>query len=170
MTTSQDAARVTLGSTWRIPTSAEFKELIDNCDFVQADGTTVIDTATADKRVSVNGIVGIYLKSKNNGNLLFFACSGEGRGTSWGGRGSNGYYWSSSFSSERNARVLTFGSGVVYPQNSSNRFYGFAVRPVFGQGLRSTNRSLSLNVDDESLVREVDDNRIVTKFLQNVQE
>jgi uncharacterized protein (TIGR02145 family) len=131
MAPSQDAARANLGGPWRMPTTAEFKELFDNCDFVQADGTTVIDAGTTDKRVTVNGVLGIYLKSKNNGNLLFFACSGLGNGTSWSNRGSSGYYWSASFYSARNAYNLYFVSGGVGPQgNNYGRYYGFAVRPV----------------------------------------
>ena len=130
MAPSQDAARANLGGPWRMPTTEEFKELFDNCDFVQADGTTVIDASTTDKRVTVNGVVGIYLKSKNNGNHLFFACSGYGYGSSWGNRGSHGYYWSASFRSARNARGLNFYSGGVNPQSSNDRYDGFAVRPV----------------------------------------
>ena len=130
MAPSQDAARANLGGPWRMPTTEEFKELFDNCDFVQADGTTVIDASTTDKRVTVNGVVGIYLKSKNNGNQLFFACSGNGYGSSWSNRGGSGGYWSASFSSAVNARNLLFYSGGVYPQSLSNRYYGFAVRPV----------------------------------------
>jgi hypothetical protein len=61
---------------------------------------------------------------------LFFACSGNGNGTSWNNRGSNGNYWSASFNSARNARNLNFNSGGVNPQNNNNRYNGFAVRPV----------------------------------------
>ena len=61
---------------------------------------------------------------------LFFACSGNGNGTSWNNRGANGNYWSSSFNSARNAYNLNFNSGGVNPQNNNNRYNGFAVRPV----------------------------------------
>lgn len=132
---SMDAAQVLLGSPWRMPGSEDFKEMIDNCDFVQADGTTVIDAGTTDKRVTVNGVVGIYLKSKINGNLLFFACSGLGNGTSWSNRGSYGNYWCSSFYSPRNAYRLNFSSSGVNPQGNSNRYYGFPVRPVYDPSL-----------------------------------
>lgn len=60
----------------------------------------------------------------------FFACSGNGTGTSWNNRTSNGNYWSRSFNSARNARNLNFNSGGVNPQNNNNRYNGFAVRPV----------------------------------------
>jgi len=129
MAPSQDAARANLGSPWRMPTTNEFKELFDNCDYIDADGE-VIAAATTDKRVTVNGVVGLYLQSKNNGNRLFFACSGGGNGSSWRSRGSSGSYWSASFYSARNARDLHFSSGGVNPQYNDNRYGGFAVRPV----------------------------------------
>ena len=64
------------------------------------------------------------------GRKLFFACSGNGNGTSWNNRGSNGNYRSASFNSARNAYNLNFNSGGVNPQNNNNRYNGFAVRPV----------------------------------------
>lgn len=127
---SQDAARANLGAPWRMPTTEEFAELFANIDYVQADGATVIDAATTDKRVTVNGIVGIYLKSKINGKLLFLPCSGDGDGQSWDYRGGNGYFWSSSLYSATSGRSLYFYSGGVNPQGAYGRFRGFAVRPV----------------------------------------
>ena len=124
-----DAARANLGAPWRMPTSAEFVELFGNIIYINADGTEV-DTTKADKRVSVNGVMGLYIQSKLNGARLFFSCSGHGYGRSWNYRGSRGFYWSSAFNSARNARDLYFYSGGVYPQNYYNRYYGFALRPV----------------------------------------
>ena len=127
---SYDIARKTLGAPWRLPSSDDFQELFDNCKFVQADGETEIDASQTNKLVTVNGIVGIYLKSKINSRLLFFACSGYGYGQSWNRRGSNGNYWSSSLGSADDGRHLDFGSGGVDPQDNHSRFLGFAVRPV----------------------------------------
>ncbi len=124
-----DAARANLGEPWRMPLSTEFQELFDNCIYIDADGNEV-DTTKADKRVTVNGIVGLYLQSKANGNRLFFAASGYGAGSSWYSRGAHGYYWSRSFNSARSARYLLFSSGGVNPQYASLRCLGFAVRPV----------------------------------------
>lgn len=132
---AHDVANLICGGKWRMPASAEFKELFDYCDFVQDDGITVIDAGTTDKRVTVNGVLGIYLKSKINGNLLFFACSGLGDGTSWDRHGSYGYYWSVSFYSARGAYYLRFSSGGVLPQGYNDRYYGFPVRPVYDQSL-----------------------------------
>ena len=113
--TEHDAATVNMGESWRMPTSDEFQELYDNCDW---------------EYVEQNGYYGVRFTSKINGNKLFFACSGGGNGRSWNNRGSYGYYWSSSFYSSRYARDLNFDSGGVYPQNINNRYYGFAVRAV----------------------------------------
>jgi len=112
-----------------MPTTAEFAELFAGCIYIDANGTE-IPAATTDKRVTVNGIVGLYLQSRTNGNRLFFSASGVGGGSSWNNRGAYGYYWSSSFDSSRSARFLGFSGGGVNPQNNYNRYYGFAVRAV----------------------------------------
>ena len=127
---SFDAARAILGAPWRDPSTEDFAELFANIDFVQADGETVIDASQANKLVTVNGIVGIYLKSKINSRLLFFACSGGGHGQSWRNRGSLGFYWSRSLYSQAYGRSLSFYSGGVSPQGDDYRFYGFSRRAV----------------------------------------
>lgn len=124
-----DAARVNCGAPWRLPTTEEFAELFANIDYIDANGD-VISSETADKRVTVNGVLGLYCRSKNNGEVIFFPCSGLGNGTSWNFRGSYGYYWSSSLYSQTYGRLLYFDSGGVGPQDYSRRFSGFAVRPV----------------------------------------
>jgi hypothetical protein len=77
-----------------------------------------------DKQVTVNSITGIRLKSKVNGNIIFFPCAGYGSAASWSNRGSCGYYWSSSLDSATHGRSMYFYSGGVYPQGSDRRFYG----------------------------------------------
>jgi hypothetical protein len=126
---SYDAARINCGAPWRLPTTDEFAELFNNIDYIDANGD-VIDPSQTNKLVTVNGIVGLFLKSKVNGNRLFFPCSGFGIGTSWSSRGSYGDYWSSSLDSATSGRNLYFSSGGVYPQDVSNRFYGFTGRAV----------------------------------------
>lgn len=126
---SFDAAFANLGNQWRMPTTEEFAELFANIDYINPDGT-VIETTQANKLVTVNGVVGILLKSKNNSRTLFFPCSGYGYGQSWDYRGAYGYYWSSSLYSATSGRYLRFYSGGVNPQYDVNRFYGFSVRPV----------------------------------------
>ena len=127
---TSDAARAICGGTWRMPTSAEYQELLDGCDFVQADGSTVIDPAQTNKLVTVNGVVGVYLKSKVNGNLLFFACSGFGSGTGWLNRGSIGRYWNSTYRTGRVGTDFNLSATTVIANDNSIRSYGCPIRPV----------------------------------------
>lgn len=128
---SHDAARTVLGGPWREPATEDFAELFNSSytKFIDADGNDIASDVT-DKRVTVNSIVGIRLKSKVNGNIIFFPCSGYGSGSSWDGRGSGGYYWSRSLSSAAYGRYLFFFSGGVDPASTYYRFLGFPVRPV----------------------------------------
>lgn len=132
---SMDAARVNLGAPWRMPSMEDFTELFANIDYIDADGNVVTEETSiaktaADKRVTVNGINGLYLRSKINGNRLFFPASGYGNGRSWGGRTGGGFFWSSTFYSARHARHLNFSSNGVLPQYTFSRYCGFPVRPV----------------------------------------
>lgn len=145
ITLENDAARVICGDPWRMPTSLEFKELFDNVDFLNADGTVKPATAT-NKKITLNGFTGIWLQSKINGNRLFFACSGFGKDSSWTRRGDNGYYWSGSFYSARNARSLHITTGEVNPRfYNDERYRGCAVRPV-----RDASRRRRRESEDES--------------------
>lgn len=129
LTSENDAASVICGAPWRMPTSNEFKELFDNVDYLTADGTVMPAGATA-KRITLNGVSGIWIQSKINGNRLFFVCSGVGDGTTLGNRGTAGLYWSASYSSALEARSLRFTTSEVSPQFLQKRYRGFAVRPV----------------------------------------
>lgn len=143
-----DAARANLGAPWRMPTNGEYGELFANIIYINADGTEV-DTTKTDKRVTVNGIVGLYIQSKINGARLFFSCSGYGNGSSWDHRGSRGYYWSSTFDSSRYARRLGFGSGGADPASYSNRYIGFAVRAVLNpSSLKASTVALTGSYND----------------------
>lgn len=124
-----DAARALLGAPWRTPLQSDFLELINNCIYIDADGVEVASDIN-DKRVTVNGVLGLYLQSKTNGNRLFFSASGDGTGSSWVDRGADGYYWSASVVSSHNARGLVYSNEGVNPQSSRNRYRGFAIRPV----------------------------------------
>ena len=112
---AHDAARVNMGEPWQMPTEEQIKELFDNCNWV---------------RKTINGINGYLVTSKINGNVIFFPASGLGHGTTWNYRGSFGYYWSSSWYSARYARSLYFYPSGVDPQDTNDRYGGFAVRPV----------------------------------------
>ncbi len=110
-----DAARKNMGAPWRLPTDVDFVELNSNC-------TSIWTTQ--------DGVVGRRFTSNINGNSIFFPASGYYSGTSLYGRGSNGFYWSSTYISATNARYLYFYSSGVFPSNYNGRRDGFAVRAV----------------------------------------
>lgn len=77
----QDAAYANLNAPWRIPSYADYKELRDNSDFIDASGNVIPDSTT-NKLITMNGVKGYRLKSKINENILFFAATGVLNGTS----------------------------------------------------------------------------------------
>lgn len=115
LSSNQDAARANLGAPWRMPTSDEFQELYDNC--------TVVWTM-------MNDVVGRLFTSNVNGNTLFFPAAGLYSGTLLVNRGTSGYFWSSSYISETNARNMAFNSSIVNPQSNNTRRSGFTIRAV----------------------------------------
>ena len=106
-----DAAHVNWGGDWRMPTTEEWSELYDRCNWTWT-------TQGGEDGYSVAG---------PNGKRIFLPASGDRYGTSLDGR-----YWSSSLDSSYPdyASGMCFGSGYVYPQSSIYRFIGFTVRPV----------------------------------------
>ena len=110
-----DMARHNMGSPCRLPTVGEFQELNSNCTSEWTDE---------------DGVAGRRFTSNINGNSIFFPASGYYNGTTLYNRGSNGYYWSSSYISETNAYDMDFNSDGVYPAGGSSRRYGFSVRAV----------------------------------------
>lgn len=112
---SQDAARANLGAPWRMPTSAEFQELVDNC--------TTLWT-------SLNGVRGRLFTSNVNGNSIFIPAAGFYNDSSLSGRDSYARYWSSSYDSAFNAKILGFNNTIVTPTSGGQRRLGFSVRAV----------------------------------------
>ena len=110
-----DMARHNMGAPSRLPTTGEFQELVNNCTSEWTDE---------------DGVAGRRFTSNINGNSIFFPASGLYDGTTLSNRGSRGYYWSSTYNSETNARYLLFNSSEVNPTYNLSRRYGFAVRAV----------------------------------------
>lgn len=111
-----DVAHVKLGGKWRMPTEAEFTELINNC-------TSVWTT--------LNGVNGRKFTSKKNGNSIFLPAAGFRCYDDLYRGGSSGYYWSSSLDTGDPycACDLYFYSDQVYTHDNY-RYYGQSVRPV----------------------------------------
>ncbi len=111
-----DVARKKWGSSWRMPTKAEFQELVDNCTWT---------------RTTQNGVNGCKVTSKKNGNSIFLPAAGLRSGSSSYFQGASGHYWSATRdeSSIDWACYLYFNTGARY-MDSGIRLGGYSVRPV----------------------------------------
>ena len=120
-----DAAHVNWGGSWRMPTKAEWQELIDNCTW---------ECITTNGGETINGFVnGFKVTSKKAGytdKFIFLPGAGYRNGRSLLNV-HRGYYWSSSLYEDRSeyARDLIFG--WYFPEfTGSSRVEGQSVRPV----------------------------------------
>ena len=121
---SDDAVTAACGSSWRMPTTAEF----------QALGAAVKSAWTADYQGS--GVAGLVCTDKTDSSkVLFFPACGLCNNGSVYDVGSYGFYWSSSlYSSDvQGAYYLLFYDGNVYQQDSNDRCNGFPVRGVLDE-------------------------------------
>ena len=118
LTLTQDAAHIKLGGNWRMPTKAEYKELIDNCNVVWTND------------YNETGVAGRVFTSKVNGKSVFFPAAGYCLDSSVDQGGSYGDYWSASWDSDFYAWNLDFNSGNIEVINNSLRSYGYSVRGV----------------------------------------
>ena len=117
---ADDAARANWGGAWRMPTYADFEELINNTDNVWVanyNGT------------GVNGYK--FTNKTDNTKFIFLPAAGYRNRSSFYNQGSYGYYWSSTLYSDYpdSAWYLYFGDGDVTTLNG-DRFYGCTVRAV----------------------------------------
>lgn len=126
---TNDAANDILGGQWHIPSIADFIELFNNVDFIDADGN-IIDQEVTDKRITINNCVGIYVRSRINGNKLFFTAGGYGSDTTLLGRSTGGFYWSASYVNSKSATGMKFDASGLNTGNNSSRYIGFLIRPV----------------------------------------
>lgn len=114
-----DAAHVNLGDDWRMPTYAEWTELIDNCTW---EWTTQ------------NDVDGLRVTG-SNGNSIFLPLAGYVYHTHLYRTGT-GACWSSSLYTNLLYRAhevfFDFDSGYV-GMEQDRRYYGRSVRPVYGE-------------------------------------
>ncbi len=137
---SHDAATANWGGTWHTPTKAEFEALATACSGSAYNQTPVNLTNTITEggiywlsstqtiESAYTGVAGLlFVSASDISKRVFFPASCEVYETSLYVGGS-GYYWSSSL--RTSAYYLYFDSSYVDPSSSSNRYYGFTVRPV----------------------------------------
>lgn len=114
-----DAAHVNWGGSWRMPTKAEWQELLNNCTWTWT---------------TQNGINGYKVTSNRAGytdKFIFLPAAGGRDRSHLFNVGSGGYYWSSSRDEgySGNAWDLLFGSDL-HDLGNVDRYIGQSVRPV----------------------------------------
>ena len=114
---ADDAASQIMGGDWRMPTSYEIQELLDNTTNEWVDN------------YNGSGVNGKKFTSKTNGNSIFIPASGYRSGSLFYHQGSFGYIWSSSLYTAypHLAWYLSFLSGKADASNYY-RSLGFALR------------------------------------------
>lgn len=116
--TTYDAARVCLGSPWRMPTKANFDNLIAACD------------STWESNYNNSGVAGRLLTLKTDSSKkIFFPAVGYYVGTTLSYSGTYGYYWSSTYYDSSYAYRLYFDSSSV-STGHRYRYNGMPIRPI----------------------------------------
>ncbi len=112
---ADDAATVNWGEGWRMPTSAEWTELIEKCTW---------------SWTTKNGVNGYEVKA-TNGNSIFLPAAGYHDSDNLRGAGSRGDYWSSSLNADYPGYAWDayFYSGNIL-KYIFDRYQGRSVRPV----------------------------------------
>ena len=126
--TNRDAAREHLGAPWRMPTYAEFKGLVDECDRL------AINTSGTEYKGDGDTFVGWRVTGRGDysGNSIFLpAAAGIGDGSDLYKAGERSEYWSSTPSSDmsNSAGELALHSSK-FSEDYSWRCYGASVRAV----------------------------------------
>ena len=114
--TKYDVAHHKWGGKWVVPTSDDFRELIDNC---------------TSEWTMINGVNGCKYTSKINGKSIFMPAAGARMDDDLSFAGEYGVYWLSTQhpNYSDNAYGIIFISSGVTEANFS-RYVGFPVRPV----------------------------------------
>jgi len=119
---SDDAARANWGSSWRMPTRTEMKELLNNCTHIWT---------------SQNGVYG-RLFTGPNGNSIFLPAAGLFYYTTLNNPRTTGVYWSSSLSSTYNSLYTCglffhpdgYSETACVSETAADRSKGLPVRAV----------------------------------------
>ena len=114
--TEYDVAHVIWGGTWQMPTSAQQKELLDNCTY---------------EWTSEKGVNGVRFTSMKNGASIFLPAAGMISFQSLVGESTEGCYWSSMHSSS--LWDCSFSLNIKADDVSfyfRDQYHGLTVRPV----------------------------------------
>ena len=111
-----DAAQAHWGSRWRMPTWADYKELVDRCTWQW----TTLDSKSGYKVIGPNG------------NSIFLPAAGERDGSALNYVDQRGVYWLGTYSSSnfKTARSTDFTNNKYLYTRRDNRYLGRCIRPV----------------------------------------
>ena len=130
-----DAARAYLGGNWRIPTLAEWQELIDNCTWKWEYGKYIPDPLNPNRNIQLRGYRVTSKKSGYTDASIFLTAAGhyqyneEKIKEEYMYPGTLGFYWTSTVSTAGDARsVFLHGGGVNF--RHTPRYEGLSIRPV----------------------------------------
>ena len=139
-----DAAHVNWGGSWRMPTEAEWQELLNNC------------TWTWTTQNGINGYMVTSNKAGYTDKFIFLPAAGYRNGSGLYDVGSYGFFWSSSLCEYFEyvsdcAWLLGYYSGG-HDLNYFVRYHGQSVRPVLQPSSISYSLSANDTIDRKSVV------------------
>lgn len=125
-----DVAHVKWGGDWRMPSKAEFVELINNCNWVWT---------------TLNGVPGYRVTSKKTGftdNYIFLPAAGFRGSSVFVNEGSECNYWSNTLPFAKTSDAISdpiYAYGISYSPSDEyasglSRYWGYQVRPVIPSG------------------------------------
>lgn len=127
---TNDAARELLGGPWKMPSSDDIVELFNYTEFVDESGAVIPDETT-NKQTVVNNVIGVLMRSRINGAVLFIAASGSGLGRTWSSKGLNIDIWSANAISTATAIAIRISQTIHNPRQGLPRDAGRPIRPIW---------------------------------------
>ena len=136
-----DAAYVNWGKEWCMPTDLQIMELI-NKDYTTTEFT------------KLNGVEGLLITSKRNGNSIFLPAAGSimggtrfGYGDGIGGNNYDGHYWCKTGYDNVVTQIQFMGLMKSVVRSYGNRSNGMSIRPVSKK--KATTTSIVEVTDDQ---------------------
>lgn len=143
-----DAAKVNMGSEWRMPTVDETEELVQNTDhyYIDLSGNIVAGPFEHTTNYSDKGLDGSKLRSicfvkkgeefdySNRTNFIEIPFAGYGNGSSLVGKDGGCCVWSSSMYNDSvvgsSYNLYADNTGLIHGRFSINSYYGMSIRGV----------------------------------------